>query len=109
MGFLISLIGGFLVVNSPVNTIIIDRNSNLMVLHSQAIIRRHTWEIPLKDIVSIDLQRNRNTIRLIAVTSTSTFPMTGYYGSSAARKKYQADQLCKFLDLQSEATHKEPV
>ena len=102
MGIIILLIGLLLVVNSPVITVILDRNSNLMVVYNQALIRQHTREIPLDVIVNIELQRRSGlpgigSYRMVIITHTGTLPLTGYYRGGKAGQERQLKQIRQFI------------
>ena len=104
MGAIFGLIGGFLLVNSPTATAKLDKTNNLLVLHSRAVIRQHTQEIPLSEIVEIELQARHGsrTYRLVFITRENTIvPMTGYYSGGKTGKMQQVEQLRLFLGLTS--------
>jgi hypothetical protein len=59
MGTIFLLIGLFLLVNSPITTASLDPSRNLIVLHSRALIRKRSQEIPFMDVADIEVQHSR--------------------------------------------------
>ena len=104
-GGIFFLVGGLIVVYTPLTTATLERSSGLLTLRSQAIIRRTVKEIPLGEIVDVVLQSSRTsrggrTYRVAFVLQDgSEVPLTGYYSSGSAGKQRQADALRSFLAL----------
>ena len=103
MGVFFLFIGLFLVLNSPLITVALDRDQKLLILHRQALIRRDNMEIPLNEIVNIVLQpkpRNSRSLLLsVLLQDGSEIPLVGLSSGDEDGKKRQVEQMQQFLGL----------
>lgn len=103
MGFFFLLIGVFIMLNTPVITVILDRTQNRLVLQKQAVIRQYTQEIPLDKIANLILQPNPRTnqpARMVVILQDgSEFPLTGITSRDKAGDQHQLERMRRFIGL----------
>lgn len=104
MGAIFALIGGIVLVMTPVAAVTIDRAAGSLILRNRSLVGQRFEEIPIGELQTIKLQYGRSgrggACRIgFVLRDGSEVPMTGYYSSGRKGKERQIEQMRAFLGL----------